>query len=250
MLKSFFKFFFISSFFILYSGGCNSGQGVQQPSNGVNIESTTESTDSNIDSTSTTSDKLDSAEATHLIFMREEEKLARDVYMTLSSLYPDSRVFVNIGEGSEQTHTDMIRDQLEAYGIDDPNPETNNLPTSIGVYTGNEYGTYFTEKFVYLTELGSRSELDALYVGAFIEELDMHDIVECPDYIEETDNGVEDCGMNYTDEAPLINAYSSLVDGSKNHLRAFVGQIEAIIGEGNYVAQIISQEEVDEILGR
>ena len=250
MLKSFFKFFFISAFFILYSSGCNSGQSPQQPLNNINNNSTTDTTESISDSSDITTDKLDSAEATHLVFMREEEKLARDVYMTLSSLYPDSRVFVNIGEGSEQTHTDMIRDQLEAYGIDDPNPDTNNLPTSIGVFTGKEYGTYFTEKFAYLTELGSRSELDALYVGAFIEELDMHDIVECPDYIEETDNGVEDCGMNYTDEAPLINAYSSLVDGSKNHLRAFVGQIEAIIGEGNYVAQIISQEEVDEILGR
>lgn len=250
MLKSFFKFIFISAFFILYSSGCNSGQSPQQPLNNGNNDSTTDTTESISDSTSTTSAKLDSAETTHLIFMREEEKLARDVYMTLSSLYPDSRVFVNIGEGSEQTHTDMIRDELEAYGIEDPNPDTNNLPNSIGVFTGKEYGTYFTEKFAYLTELGSRSELDALYVGAFIEELDMHDIVECPDYIEETENGVDDCGMNYTDEAPLINAYSSLVDGSKNHLRAFVGRIEAIIGEGNYVAQIISQEEVDEILGR
>jgi hypothetical protein len=257
---------------LLLSNGCNSDQTPEQILNEINPEisssgSTTDTTDSSTtdttttdtttdtnsddnDSSDATSSTLDQAEALHLVFMREEEKLARDVYMTLSSLYPDSQVFVNIGEGSEQTHTDMVRDQLEAYAIEDPNPDTNNLPTSIGVYTGEEFGTYFTEKYAYLTELGSRSELDALYVGAFIEELDMHDIVECPDYIEETDNGIDDCGMNYTDEAPLINAYSSLVDGSKNHLRSFVGRIETIIGEGNYVAQVISQEEVDEILGR
>jgi hypothetical protein len=44
--------------------------------------------------------------------------------------------------------------------------------------------------------------------------------------------------------------YTHLVDGSKSHLRAYVKQIEAIIGTGNYVAQILSQEEVDAILGR
>jgi hypothetical protein len=40
------------------------------------------------------------------------------------------------------------------------------------------------------------------------------------------------------------------LEGSKNHLRAFVGNIESVIGEGNYVAQYLTQEEVDEILGR
>lgn len=209
--------------------------------------------DSN-DETTTVSDddrdELDSAEETHLVFMREEEKLARDVYITLSGMWPDSRVFVNIGEGSEQTHTDMIRDKLEDYGVEDPNPTTNDLPSSIGFYTGEEYGDYFAEKYQLLINAGSQSELDALYVGAFIEELDMHDIVECPAAIIEKDNGINDCGLNYTDEQALINAYRSLLDGSKNHLRSFVGQIESIIGEGNYQAQVISQEDVDEILGR
>jgi hypothetical protein len=48
----------------------------------------------------------------------------------------------------------------------------------------------------------------------------------------------------------LINTYSHLIDGSENHLRAFVGQIEAVIGEGSYEAQYLSQQEVDVILGR
>ena len=194
--------------------------------------------------------QLDKAERHHLIFMREEEKLARDVYAALAGMWPDSRIFVNIGEGSEQTHTDVMRDKLEEYGIADPNPDTNNLPSSIGVFTGELYGSYFTENYQLLINKGSQSELDALYVGAFIEELDMHDIVECPHVIEESDNGISDCGLEYTDEQVLINAYSSLLDGSKSHLRAFVGRIESIIGEGNYEAQILDQEEVDEILGR
>jgi len=53
--------------------------------------------------------------------------------------------------------------------------------------------------------------------------------------------------MDYTDEAPLDNAYGNLQSGSRNHLRTFVAHIEAL-GE-DYVAQIMSQEEVDAIVG-
>jgi hypothetical protein len=196
--------------------------------------------------------ELDAGETTHLIFMREEEKLARDVYLTLKELYPAEPVFATVGDGSEQTHTDTVRDMLEKYGIADPNPDANLLPASIGVFTGADYGWYFTEKFELLTTWGSQSVLDGLYVGAFIEELDMLDIVGCPKVIVETDNGIEAgaCGLEYTDEADLQTMYTHLVDGSKSHLRAYVENIENIIGAGNYVAQVLTQEEVDAILGR
>lgn len=195
---------------------------------------------------------LDSAEETHLVFMREEEKLARDVYLTLAQWYPYQTVFDTIASRSEQTHTDLMRDELEVFGIEDPNPDTNQLPESIGVFTGEVYGGYFSEKFAELTGRGSASELEALYVGAFIEELDMHDIAECPQVIVDMDNDIGDgeCGLNSTDEIVLIDAYSTLLDGSENHLRSFVGRIEAVIGIGNYEAQYLSQQEVDSILGR
>jgi len=97
--------------------------------------------------------------------------------------------------------------------------------------------------------MGRASELAALYVGAFIEELDMNDIAVCPQVM--VDAGYpKPCGLEYTDASALTNAYSSLIDGSENHLRAFVGQIEAVIGDGNYVAQYLTQAEVDAILGR
>ncbi|RJX32901.1 MAG: DUF2202 domain-containing protein [Desulfurivibrio sp.] len=195
---------------------------------------------------------LDLGEETHLIFMREEEKLARDVYMTLGELYPDDPTFTNIGDDSEQTHTDTVRDMLAVYGIADPNPTANDLPDSIGVFTGEDYGWYFTEKFNLLVSWGSQSQLDAWYVGAFIEELDMIDIIGCPKVIVETDNGIDagECGMEYTDEAQLKTMYGHLVAGSENHLRAYVQNIENVIGAGNYVAQVLTQEQVDAILGR
>ena len=141
---------------------------------------------------------IDAAEETHMIFMREEEKLARDVYLTLGDMYPNASVFNQIAEGSEQQHTDTMRDKLAQYGIADPNPDTNNLPGSIGVFTGADYGSYFDEKFSYLVAAASNSELDALYVGAFIEELDMHDIVLCPTAITEL-KGIPEtgCGLEY-----------------------------------------------------
>jgi len=192
---------------------------------------------------------LDANEASHLTFMREEEKLARDVYLTFADMYPNQGVFNNIATTSEQTHTDTMRDKLAQYELPDPNPDTNDLPASIGVFTGAEWGWYFTDKFDYLTTTGSASELDALYMGALIEELDMHDIADCPAVM--VDAGYNDpCGLNYTDENGLINAYSSLIDGSENHLRSFVGQIEAYPEVDTYQAQYLSQEEVDAILGR
>ncbi|MDX1335009.1 MAG: DUF2202 domain-containing protein [Gammaproteobacteria bacterium] len=196
--------------------------------------------------------ELDAAEATHLVFMREEEKLARDVYLVFGEMYPDTRIFDQIAMLSEQEHTTAVLGLLNKFNIPDPNPMTDNLPESIGLFTGEEYGAYFLEKFNELVDWGSRSELDALYAGAFIEELDMHDIVVAPTVIAETDNGIDEngCGLVYTDEDSIKRVYEHLLAGSENHLRAFVGQIEAIIGEGNYEAQYLTQEEVDTILGR
>lgn len=192
---------------------------------------------------------LDRNEAAHLTFMREEEKLARDVYLTLAEIYPEQGLFAVIATTSEQTHADTMRDKLAQYNLPDPNPETNNLPESLGIFTGDEWGGYFTENYIALVDKGSISELDALYVGALIEELDMHDIAECPQVM--IDAGYSDpCGLHYTDEKGLINAYRGLIDGSEQHLRAYVGQIEAMIGSGNYEAQYLTQDEVDKILGR
>jgi hypothetical protein len=195
---------------------------------------------------------LDAAEASHLTFMREEEKLARDVYLQFAEWYPGQPTFSNIATKSEQTHTDTMRDRLALYNLEDPNPDTNNLPESLGVFTGEEWGEYFDEKFGELTKAGSGSELDALYVGAFIEELDMHDIADCPQVMLDSEEVEypDPCGLNYTDEPGIINAYNSLIDGSENHLRAYVGKIEAAEGYCTYGAQYLSQEDVDAILGR
>ncbi|NOR83897.1 MAG: DUF2202 domain-containing protein, partial [Ardenticatenales bacterium] len=61
---------------------------------------------------------LTDAEASGLLYMREEEKLARDVYLTLFELW-DFQSFANIAR-SEQTHTDAVQRLLERYDLPDP----------------------------------------------------------------------------------------------------------------------------------
>ncbi len=71
-------------------------------------------------------DGLSAAEVEGLLLMREEEKLARDVYDALADIW-DLRAFSNIA-GSEQTHMDAVGRVLATYGI--PDPITDDTPGS------------------------------------------------------------------------------------------------------------------------
>ncbi len=132
-----------------------------------------------------------------LVFMREEEKLARDVYLTLYENW-GKRVFINIS-GSEQTHTDAIRYLLVKYEIPDP-VEVD----SLGVFK-NEI---LQDLFNTLIEQGSVSLVEALKVGALIEEIDILDIQKELD--------------EHVDNEDITMVYNNLLKGSRNHLRAFV----------------------------
>lgn len=202
--------------------------------------------------TETTGLPLDAGEAIHLTFLRGEEKLARDVYLALGARYPRTLVFSTIATRSEARHTAQVASLLARYGLPDPEPATTDLPGSIGVFTGPDFGAHFTEVFEALVARGAPSELEALRVGAFIEELDLEDLAGCPDVIVEGGFGVGpgECGLAWTDEPAIQTVYANLVDGSKSHLRAFVWNIERIVGTGGYVAQVLPQAEVDAILGR
>jgi hypothetical protein len=164
---------------------------------------------------------LSESEAHDLLFMREEEKLARDVYVTLYAEW-GVRVFNNISK-SEQQHMDAILGLLNKYGLVDP---------ALG--SGQFSDAKLQELFDTLTAKGLQSKLDALMVGALIEEVDMEDIAQA---------------MLRTDKSDIIAVYMNLMKGSENHLNAFVKNIEAITGE-SYIAQWISQEDVDAIFGR
>ena len=155
-----------------------------------------------------------------LVFMREEEKLARDVYTTLYEKW-GLPIFTNISQ-SEQSHTEAVRTVLVKYSIADPVSDE-----TIGKFTNTDLAKLYTD----LAAEGKKSEIDALKIGALIEDLDIKDLQE---RMVQTDN----------DDIKLV--YQNLVKGSRNHLRAFVSQIESR-GEV-YTPKYITQEEFDTIV--
>lgn len=91
--------------------------------------------------------RLNTAEEAHLIFMRSEEKLARDVYLTLAQEYQNP-VFETIATQSEQIHTDTMLEMIVKFKLDDPEPNADDLPNSIGVFENPYFDSYFNEKWL------------------------------------------------------------------------------------------------------
>jgi len=205
-----------------------------------------------------TAGNLTEADKAHLIFMRSEEKLARDVYLTLAVMYPNQPVFLSIATTAEQTHTDKMLDMLIKFKIEDPEPSTlpDTLPPDedqIGVFENYYFAYYFGYKFDGLIDTASAGELEALYVGALIEELDMSDINYCNnafyEYYPKPLPEYPDCGgLSATEIRSLKNSLNSLLAGSENHLCAFISQIGPIMVEECYEAQYLGQQEVWDIV--
>jgi hypothetical protein len=190
---------------------------------------------------------LDFNEQTHLVFTCEEEKLERDVYRVLGRRFPEIGSFAVMAENKEYSSC-AVDELLQKYRVSVPRVNNN-----VGVFSWGIYGRYFTEKYLVLTNQGSSSPLNALYVGAFIEELNIQDINHCPKVLVDISNGINDdsaCGMKYTDNPDVLAVYEDLLDESREHLRLLVSDIENVIGSGNYQAQVLQQDEVDAILSR
>ena len=165
--------------------------------------------------------ELSDEELTGLLLMREEEKLARDVYIALYDLH-GLNVFNNISN-SEQTHTDAVLALLERYDIADP-VGTNEL----GVFTDQDLQMLYDT----LVAAGTPSLMDALFVGAKIEELDIADIERLKNEVVDNDD--------------IVLVYDNLLMGSRNHLRAFDKQITN--NGWTYEPEFITQEQYDEIV--
>jgi len=154
-----------------------------------------------------------------LLWMREEEKLARDVYFAMDDRW-NKRVFRNIAS-SEQQHMDALLRQINSFNLVDP------VVPGRGVFYSDELQTLYAD----LVEKGQQSYIDALEVGATIEDLDIDDLMKA---------------IDATDNLALKMTYQSLLEGSKNHLRSFIGLLQQ---QGvSYDPQFISQELFDAII--
>jgi hypothetical protein len=136
---------------------------------------------------------LTSAEEAGLLFMREEEKLARDVYLVLFDKW-GLRVFKNIAS-SEQRHMDAVLYLLGTYGLDDPALDS-------GLFQNTDLQDLYDD----LVAKGTKSLADAIEVGVIIEETDIDDIEDL---------------IGQTDKKDIVQVYTNLLDGSYSHLEAF-----------------------------
>ena len=145
-------------------------------------------------------DELTADEAAGILYMREEEKLARDVYDRLGELW-GMPIFLNIAR-SEETHMDAMLVLIDRYDLSDPVGD--GVP---GVFQDPTLQSLYDD----LVETGTTSLEDAFRVGALIEELDIADLEE---------------HLARTDNIDVRIVYQNLMKGSRNHLRSFYNQLD------------------------
>ena len=133
----------------------------------------------------------------------EEEKVARDVYITLGELYPDENTFANI-QLSEQSHMDAVEKLCVKYGIEIPEGEL----VDVGDFSIEAMEILYDD----YVERGQVSLEEALQVGIEIENID-----------------IEDLGKTiYTKDMPkdAIRVLNNLLNASLNHFDAFTAASE------------------------
>lgn len=163
---------------------------------------------------------LSAEEIADLQYIREEEKLAHDLYQSFFDAW-GSTVFEKI-TASESRHMAAVLRAINKYGLVDPaagNP--------IGVFTNQEIQQLYSDLFL----VGSQSLIEALKAGALVEEKDIFDLREA---------------IATTNQQALEKMYGNLLRGSGSHLRAFVRNL-AKRGVA-YEPQILSQEDFDNII--
>lgn len=165
--------------------------------------------------------ELTDAELAGITFMREEEKLARDVYLQLADTW-GLQIFSNIAR-SEEAHMDAVLSLIELAGLEDP---------AQGLSQGEFFNEDLQDLYDELVSSGQESLDAALLVGAAIEEIDILDLQE---HLQETDN------------AAVKEVYQNLLNGSINHLQSFVSNYERQSGE-DYQPQFLSDDAFQELL--
>ncbi|MDP3267087.1 MAG: DUF2202 domain-containing protein [Sulfuricurvum sp.] len=146
---------------------------------------------------------LDATKKASLLFMYQEEKVARDVYITLGKKYPTATTFSSI-QSSEQTHMDTVESLCIKYGVNISNIDE----TKVGVFVLPELQALYNT----LVIQGAVSLLEAQKVGVAIEKKDIIDILAA------------EVGM----PSDVVKKFENLRAGSYNHLDAFNKAVAAL----------------------
>ncbi len=165
---------------------------------------------------------LSSNEKDDLLFMIEEEKMARDVYLVFQEKW-NRTIFKHIAE-AEQRHIDLLIQLAEDEGLRYPSAITEN---ENGVFENKEIQSLY-HNFI---KRGEISYELALKQGAKLEEIDIKDLRE---------------RMANTENVAIDEIYERLEKASNHHLQAFVRQLEK---EGvDYQPVVLDQATFDQVL--
>jgi hypothetical protein len=138
---------------------------------------------------------LSPQELADLQYMREEEKLARDVYVVMYEAW-GMAIFSNISQ-SEQHHMDALKGLIDRYGVADPAATT---------APGQFVNPVLQQLYDSLVRSGLASRSAAIAAGVLVEETDIADLQEA---------------IAHTSKTDVLQVYGHLLDGSYHHLAAF-----------------------------
>lgn len=162
---------------------------------------------------------LSDTERRNIMFILEEEKMARDLYFEFSKKY-ENKVFNNMYQG-EQSHMKAMQKLVSRYNLEDPTAKRD-----VGEFHNRQIQKMHGE----LLEQGNKNFVEALKVGAEVEERDIDDIQD---------------NIKNTSKADILFVYENLKRSSKNHLRAFIKKLNQ---EGEeYKPKYLEQAEFNSI---
>jgi hypothetical protein len=141
---------------------------------------------------------LDPKQKEELLYIYQEEKVARDVYTAMHKLYPKEITFANI-LNSEQRHMDRAEMLCKRYGVD------------ILKIDQGQYGKFAVPELQKLHDAllakGEKSLKEALKAGELIEVTDIADI--------------DKMLPSFKDYPDVTMVLERLKQGSNKHLNAF-----------------------------
>jgi hypothetical protein len=185
----------------------------------VSGDGTTSVIEANLKSALVETSDLTDSELASLLKMKEEEKLARDVYTVLYQKW-GSKIFSNIS-AAENNHLNAVVLLLTTYGVADVSTG------EAGVFEDIAVQTLYND----LVAKATVSIEEAYKTGALIEEMDIKDLIE---------------SLSTTTNGNVILLFDNLLKGSRNHLRAFNRQLTTL--GVVYTPIYISQTDYDLII--
>ncbi len=162
---------------------------------------------------------LTPAQVGRLVRMREEEKLAHDVYLTLAQS-SGLQIFNNIAN-AESRHMRAVEQLASRYS----SAAATNLP--VGSFSDPQFQALYNS----LVAAGSKSPIAAATVGAKIEEMDIKDLQTL---------------LSQNPPQDVSKVLEHLQRASGQHLRAFTMELKRL--GGTYMPEFLSPQEYNSIL--